>query len=226
MTTRTGLAVTAVAAAVLARSHFIDWGSRPAERAARLPGDELVAEPAESHTLAVTVHAPADVVWAWLVQIGQDRGGWYSYDWLENLFGLDIHSTDLIRPEWQDVRVGDRIVLMRPGPGPLRNGYSIPVALLAPGRALVLRQRPPEHPWDGVWSFHVLPDGPRTTRLVSRTRTRVRSGAAGTRQRLLDEPGRPVTALMTRRMLLGIKQRAERAGSAAQRPDVVDTVSL
>ena len=106
-------------------------------------------------TLAVTVEAPAEEIWAWLVQIGQDRGGMYSYDWLENLVGLDIRTTDEIREEWQHLAVGDRVVVVPEGYGPMPAGYAFTVARADPGRALVLRQAPPEHPWNGVWSFHV-----------------------------------------------------------------------
>jgi hypothetical protein len=76
-----------------------DWGATAEEAGAVLPGDDLVPEPAEQTTLAVTVAAPADTIWAWLVQMGQGRGGMYSYDWLENLLGLDIHTTGEIRAE-------------------------------------------------------------------------------------------------------------------------------
>jgi hypothetical protein len=184
-----------------------NWGATPAEVAARLPGDELVAEPAEQTTLAVSVAAPAEKVWAWLVQIGQDRGGMYSYDWVENLLGLDIHTTDEIREEWQHVAAGDRIVVVPAGYGPMPAGYSFTVALVDPPRTLVLRQAPPEHPWNGVWSFHVVPAGAGTCRLLSRSRTEAPSGLG---LRLATRLGEPVTLVMTRRMLHGIRARAER----------------
>ena len=148
-----------------------NWGATAAEVAAVLPGDELVPEPAEQMTLAVTVEAPAEEIWAWLVQIGQDRGGMYSYDWLENLVGLDIRTTDEIREEWQHLAVGDRVVVVPEGYGPMPAGYAFTVARADPGP----RPRPPpgatEHPWNGVWSFHVLPAGNGRCRLVSRSRT-------------------------------------------------------
>jgi hypothetical protein len=135
-----------------------NWGATPGESAASLPGDEFVPEPALSTTLAVSVAATPETVWAWLVQIGQDRGGMYSYDWLENAVGLHIHSADEIREEWQRLAVGDRVVVVPEGFGPMPAGYSFAVARVDDGRALVLRQAPPEHPWNGVWSFHVIPD--------------------------------------------------------------------
>jgi hypothetical protein len=157
-------------------------------------------------TLAVTVEAPAEEIWAWLVQIGQGRGGWYSYDWLENLIGLDIRTTDEVREEWQHLAVGDRVVVVPEGYGPMPAGYAFTVARADSPRALVLRQAPPEHPWNGVWSFHVLPTGGGRCRLVSRSRTE-RPPQVGLR--VATRVGEPVTLLMTRRMLLGLKQHAE-----------------
>jgi hypothetical protein len=205
---RTLLTVTVAGAAGLELLHARrNWGATAGEAAAVLPGDEFVPDPAEQTTLAVTVAAPAEDVWAWLVQIGQDRGGMYSYDWLENLIGLDIHSAEEIREEWQHLAVGDRVVVVPEGYGPMPAGYSFAVARVDAGRALVLRQAPPEQPWNGVWSFHVLPLGNGRCRLVSRARTE-RQAQLGLR--IATRAGEPVTLVMTRRMLHGIKERAER----------------
>jgi hypothetical protein len=184
-----------------------DWGATAEEAAAALPGDELVPDPAENTTLAVTVAAPPEEVWAWLVQMGQNRGGMYSYDRLENLIGLRIHSTDEIRPEWQHLAAGDRVVVVPEGYGPMPAGYAFTVARVNPPRALVLRQAPPEHPWNGVWSFHIVPAADGRCRLLSRSRTEIppRLGL-----RVATRVGEPVTLVMTRRMLRGVKARAER----------------
>jgi uncharacterized protein YndB with AHSA1/START domain len=191
-------------AAVHARRN---WGATAEEATAVLPGDELVPDPAENTTLGVTVAAPAELVWRWLVQIGQDRGGMYSYDRLENLIGLDIHSTAEIREEWQHLAPGDRVVVVPEGHRAMPAGYAFTVARVEPPRTLVLRQAPPEHPWNGVWSFSVVPTGESGCRLLSRSRTEVppRTGL-----RLASRIGEPVTLVMTRRMLHGIGQRAER----------------
>jgi len=194
-------------AMLVAGRRFRDWGATKGECEARLPGDELILEPADMTTRAVTVEAPAAEVWRWLVQIGQDRGGLYSYDRLENAAGLRIHSTHRIRPEWQRIHVGDTVRLVRPGWLGLRNGMALPVVRVEPGRSIVLRQQPPASPWDGVWSFHVVPHGPRRCRLVSRSRT----GRGGPLLWLGAQAMDPITLLMTRRMLLGIKARAEHA---------------
>jgi hypothetical protein len=184
-----------------------NWGATQEEVAAVLPGDELVPEPADQNTLAVPVDAPAEDVWSWLVQMGQGRGGMYSYDWLENLIGLDIHTTDEIRDEWQHLAVGDRIVVVPEGYGPMPAGYAFTVALVDRPRALVLRQAPPEHPWNGVWSFHVRPVSEGHCRLLARSRTEAPSQLG---LRMATRVGEPVTLVMTRRMLHGIKEHAER----------------
>ncbi len=204
----TGVGVGAVAAAAAARRSR-HWGSTPEERARTYPGDDLVPEPAVTVTRAISVEAPASEVWPWLVQIGKDRGGMYSYDWLENLLGLGIHSADEIREEWQHVAPGDRVVLVPKGWGPLPDGYSLPVATVLPGCALVLRQAPPEHPWNAVWTFVIDPDGPDRCRLISRSRAERPPGAAGGLNAIATEVMDPITLVMTRKMLLGIKARAE-----------------
>lgn len=191
------------------------WGASDSEIAARLPGDELVPEPAESTTLGTTVAAPAATIWSWLVQIGQDRGGMYSYDWAENLLGLEIHSAVEVRPQWQRLSSGDRVVVVPEGYAGMPSGYAFSVARVDPPRTLVLRQCPPEHPWNGVWSFHVVPRPDGSCRLLSRARTEVPDSRA---LRFATRLGEPVTLVMTRRMLRGIRLRAERA-SVAPAPD-------
>jgi hypothetical protein len=189
-----------------------NWGATADEAAAPLPGDELVPEPAEMSTLAVTVAAPAEEIWAWLVQMGHGRGGMYSYDWLENLIGLDIHTTDEIREQWQHLAVGDRVVVVPEGYRAMPAGYSFTVARVEPPHVLVLRQAPPEHPWNGVWSFHVAPAGDGRCRLLSRSRTEAPSQVG---LRIATRVGEPVTLVMTRRMLHGIKEHAERGAAQA-----------
>ena len=204
-----------VLVAGIARVRLRNWGATPAEIEATHAGDDLVAGPVSTSTYAVTVEAPADVVWSWLVQIGQDRGGMYSYEWPENVFGLDIHNTDQIRDEWQQLAVGDEVRVVPRGKLGMRDGYAFRVELIDPPRALVLRQQPPEHPWDSTWAFLVVPVSADRTRLLSRSRTAKLPGAAGAVARIGAELMGPVILLMTRKMLLGIKERAELASSVA-----------
>lgn len=201
-----GTGVTAAAVAALLRGAR-DWGTTAAERVMPLPGEDLVAEPAAAVTRAVGIAAPAAEVWRWLVQIGQDRGGMYSYDRLENLVGLDIHSTDEIREEWQHLGVGEEVVLVRPGWGPLAEGYALEVARVLPGEAIVLLQSPPRHPWRAVWTFAIVPVDDEHCRLLSRSRAERGSRVV----RLATAALEPVTTVMIRRMLLGIRERAERS---------------
>jgi hypothetical protein len=85
------------------RDRCLTWGARPDEASGKLPGDELLAEPAIVTTRAVWIGAPAGSIWPWLVQMGPGRGGAYTYDWIENLFGLGMHSADAILPQYQDL---------------------------------------------------------------------------------------------------------------------------
>ncbi len=80
---------------------MVNWGSTPAERQMALPGDELYPSPIGRSTWAITIHAPPQVIWQWLVQVGQDRAGFYTYTWLENLTGCEFHNANEIHPEWQ-----------------------------------------------------------------------------------------------------------------------------
>jgi hypothetical protein len=180
-----------------------------------LPGDDLVPEPAYVTTRAITVQAPAEAVWPWLVQLGQGRGGFYTYDRLEQMVGAGIRSADRIVPELQQLAIGDTVRLSPEG-GPK-------VALLDAGRALVLydtmdlrtsRSIPhhPPTPWamDWTWSFTLRPMVDSATRLLVRTRADYRpQGLLAPPMALLLEPTHFV---MERGMLLGIKRRAERTG--------------
>jgi hypothetical protein len=166
------------------------WGSTSAERRADLPGDDLVPDPGLVMDHAVTIEAPAERVWPWLAQIGQDRGGFYSYEWLENLAGCRMRNADRIHPEWQRREVGEGVMLHPLAP-------PMPVTIFDPPHALGL---------EGWGVFTLRPqDGGRSRLLV---RGRVARGAPTWLYRLtLAIPH----FVMERRMLLGIKARAETA---------------
>src|SRR6266545_4849315 len=108
------------------RFRYLRWGATDQEVRDPLAGDDLIRNADMVATRAITIHAAADRVWPWIAQLGQGRGGFYSYDWLENLVGCDIHSADRIVREWQDVAVGDEVKL-HPEVG-------LEVAALEPGR--------------------------------------------------------------------------------------------
>ena len=101
-----------VAYPVFFRRQCLTWGARPDEVSRKLPGDELLPGAGTVATRAITIDAPPAAIWPWLVQMGSGRGGVYTYDWIENLFGLDMHSTRRILPQHQDVKVGDEFPLI------------------------------------------------------------------------------------------------------------------
>src|SRR5271157_86814 len=96
---------------LVVRRWLLGWGASPAELAKRLPGDAFLPEASSTCTRAITINAPPDRVWPWIAQMGQGRGGFYSYDFLENLAGCDIHSADRVVPGWQDIKIGDTVKL-------------------------------------------------------------------------------------------------------------------
>ena len=183
------------------RSRQLRWGATDDEVAAALPGDDLLGGADLTATRAITVDRRPDDVWPWIAQLGQGRGGLYSYDFLENPVGCDMHSADRVVAEWQDVAVGGKLRL--------HPEVALDVVVVDPGQALVVRggvpmgDTPP--PYDFTWAFVVRerPDG--TTRLLVRERylyTRWWSG-------LLVEPVEIVSFVMSQKMLRGIRQRAE-----------------
>jgi hypothetical protein len=176
------------------REPILNWGATADEAARPLPGDELLEDADVVATRAITVDAPASAVWPWLVQMGPGRGGAYTYDWIENLFGLDMHSATEILPEFQELEVG-RVLRSRGGTMGMR------IEILEPEH--VLSSRSEDGTW--VWTF-VLEDERGRTRLLSRNRIRVGGSLGGRLAMLAMEPG---SLVMEHRMLRGIKERAE-----------------
>jgi hypothetical protein len=201
---------------LLVRPWHTRWGATDEEVRKGLPGDDLVPHPMLESTRAITISAPAARVWPWLVQLGQDRGGFYSYDWLENLAAADIHNVDRIVPEMQHLKVGDFIPLAPIEWGIPTGGFT--VAMVEPGRAMVWRQGRPQDlgapgaDGDGeTWSFVLAEPAEGTTRLILRERK-------GLKPRMKDVLLYYLFVerqhfVMVRRMLLGLRERAERAQS-------------
>lgn len=200
---------------IKARPWMQRWGATDAEIERGLPGDDLVAEPEMNVTRAITIDASPAEVWPWLLQIGQGRGGFFSYDWLENLFKLDIHTLDEIRPELQGLQVDDFV------PFAAQEGIGMMVARLEPERALVLfapdpryaesiqqQADEPDFEMEASWAFVLEPLGDECTRLIVRFRMSSTAGpvAAG----LVTTALEPAHFIMERKMLYGIKERAER----------------
>jgi hypothetical protein len=193
------LAVAAIAYARRLREPILTWGATAEEAAARLPGDELLEDADGVATRAITIEAPASAVWPWIAQMGPSpRGGAYTYDWIENLLRLDMHSVDRVLPDFQHPQLGEGF-----GFGENRMRY----ALVDPEHTLALRSE--NGNW--VWSF-VLQEHDGRTRLISRNRFRL----PRLRDRLGMLPMEPGSLVMERKMLQGIKQRAE--GLAAEPP--------
>ena len=180
------------------RRRLLDFGSTPAEQARALPGDELLPEADLVATRAISIAAPPEDVWPWLVQIGTGRAGAYSYDWLDRLMGLDMHSSWHIVPELQGLAEGDVIPVANDGSG-------LRVRRLESGH--VLGTRSDDDTWAWTWVLEPEGDG---TRLLSRTRMLTRGqplvGRVGIELFLI-----PASWLMERRMLQGLRQRAESA---------------
>jgi hypothetical protein len=178
------------------RPWHLRWGAEPEDEARELPGDELLPEGGTRILHAVSIDAPAEEVWPWLAQLGQDRGGFYSYEWLENLAGCEMKNADRIHPEWQHREPGETVHLHPAG--------GLKVTVFEPGRALGLA---------GWGTFALVPVGARRTRLIARGGVQ-RGAAAAAYAALMEIPH----FLMERRMLLGIKQRAERSQPSSASP--------
>jgi hypothetical protein len=202
---------------LLIRPWHVKWGATDAEFAGSLPGDSLVSQPKISSTHAVTIQGSAAEVWPWLVQIGQGRAGFYTYEGIENLLGLNIHNSDRILSEFQNLKVGDVVPLAPDGAG-------IPVAFLEPNRLLVLggrfdaqtkgplaiEEKSAGAYYEASWGLILQPIDAHTTRLIERFRMDwgPNTFANTLFYRGILEPG---GFIMERRMLLGIKERVEAA---------------
>lgn len=204
----TAIGGVAVAGVLAARRWQLRWGATGQEAGGCLPGDDIIANPDLTATRAITIDAPISQVWPWIAQLGQGRGGFYSYDFLENLAGCDIHSADQIVPAWQDVRPGDQVRLAPQ--------VALAVAMVEAGQSLVLRSGGStgntSPPYDFTWAF-VLKDAPGgATRLLVRERCAFLRPWA----QVLVEPVAAVSFVMSQKMLRGIRDRAERCAAAME----------
>lgn len=180
----------AVLYALWIRPRLLTWGATRDETTRPYPGDELVSNPDGGATMATTLPAPPEKVWPWLVQMGGDRGGWYSWDWLDN---NREPSADRIVPEWQSLEEGQHLYKAPNGPS------RFVVAFLEANRTLVLRGDYSES-IDGIWGFHLRSAPGGSTRLVARTRNR---GLP----RLISLPWEPVHFIMQTRQFHNLRTR-------------------
>lgn len=173
------------------RPWHMRWGATPEETKMALSGDRYIPEETVVSTRAITIHAPREVVWPWIMQLGQGRGGFYSYEWLENLFAADMHNATQIMPELQHLKVGDHISFKSDGP------YAV-VAQIEDGQSLIL---------EGGWTWYLQTTDDESTRLVVRYASfKVDTLLSRVFYYSIFEPAHYV---MEQGMMLGIKKRAE-----------------
>jgi hypothetical protein len=194
-----GLVILGVVATAALLPWMDRWGASDAEVAASFPGDELVPSPAVIYTRAVTINTSPEEIYPWIVQLGAERGGMYSYSWFEtNILQCELINADRIHEEWQDLKVGDKVKMCpREGWGP----PAYEVALIETNHALVIGHQEDDK-WGDVWQFILIPQTNGTTRLVLRSRD-MKSGG-------IWNAIRPGEFIMSRGMLLGIKERVEK----------------
>ncbi len=190
------------------RPWYLRWGATDEEAHARLPGDELLVATGQS-TRAITIDASAERVWPWLLQLGQDRGGFYSYTLLENLFGTNMENLAVLRPELQHWEIGDKLWMYPPDK--LGGAGHAVLARMEPARALVFSTRrigtALSAPADGSWAFVLEPRGAHSTRLLVRGRAlEPRNRWQGAFELMVFEP---IHFMMERKMMSGIKACAE-----------------
>ena len=192
----------------LIRSRFLTWGSTAEEVERMLPGDEISPSTPFRSTMAISIKASPREIWPWLVQMGWNRGGFYSYNRIETLFRMDLHNADRIHPEWQGLNVGDTIWMGHPS---LEKAFpQTRVSTLDPNRALVLGILGPaaseaDSP-SGAWSFVLDSIDADTTRLIARLQVYPPKIGGQLFFYLFIEPAH---FIMQRGGLRGVKVRAE-----------------
>jgi hypothetical protein len=193
----------------LIRPRITRWGATAEEAARVLPGDEISPRTTLRSTMAITIAAPPEAIWPWLVQMGWNRGGFYSHNRIEKLFGLDLHNAAAINPAWQNLAVGDTVRMSHP-----RLDMVFPetrVATLDHNRALVLAIMPPQNVGGGVpsgaWSFVLDPIDETSTRVLVRLQVSPPILIGRMFIYLFNEPAH---YFMQRGGLLGLRERVER----------------
>ena len=206
----------------VARPWYLSWGSTQEELGRGLPGDEIVPG-GRRQTRAITVQAPADQVWPWVAQLGQDRAGFYSYELLEDLVGCEMTNLDRTHPALQTWRIGDKLWMYPPSK--LKGVGHAVLRAYEPGRALGFATRmvgtPLDAPENGSWSFVVESAGNDRSRLLVRGSSGERGFWATLFDRFVFEP---MHFTMERKTMTEIKARAEGRAPTPIR-DNLDVVS-
>jgi hypothetical protein len=174
------------------------WGATDVEVSATFPGDELVPAPASFVNRAVTINASPEEIYPWLLQLGADKAGLYSYTAFEGLINCPMTNADRIHEEWQGLEVGDEVKMCVTDPAP----PPYVVAQIIPNEALVMGHQE-NGEWVDLWQFILVPQADQSTRLILRTRTMMVGGFWD-----IIHPG---VFVMERGLLLGVKERAENA---------------
>jgi hypothetical protein len=191
-----GVILLIIILAILLNPWMDKWRTTAEERAMAFPGDDLLPNPARVANRAVTIQASADKIYPWILQIGADKSGMYSYAWLENLVGCKMAKDEVIRAEWQELKEGD---LMNMCAGDFAPPPYI-VARVLPGQAVIFGHKTGEK-WEETWQFLLVPQADGTTRLITRTSTNMTGG--------MWEVIRPISFVMERKMLLTIQGLSE-----------------
>ena len=205
-----GFAILAVLIIFLFTPWMDRWGATDEEITASYPGDELVPEPASFVNRAITVNAPPEYIYPWIVQLDATKGGWYSYTWLESMLNCKMVNADRIHPEWQNLQVGDEVKMC---PGEFAPPPYI-VVQIHPNQAIVMGHQE-NGEWVDLYQFVIVPQVDGTSRLILRTRTMMVGGFW-----TVMHPG---AFIMERGMLYGIKERAERLAQAGNLPLLAET---
>lgn len=195
----------------------LHWGATILDRTAVLAGDALSPFASAVVTHAVNIDAPAEAVWRWIVQVGQDRGGFYSYNFLENLAGCDMHNTFRIVPEWQQRAIGDTVWFG--SPKRFSGKARMVAAVVEPMNSLVLVTpgdwelvRTGKEGLDTTWTFALQRKEPNKTRLIARLRSAANVGLWSRMTNFVF--WEPAHFVMERKMLLTIKKLAEASPQA------------
>jgi hypothetical protein len=203
-----GVAVVVGLYGVAIRPWMLNWGATAEERRRPLAGDDLVPDACYVTTRAVTIRASAEAIWPWLIQMGQDRAGFYTHNWVERLLRSGIPDMSVVHPEWQHIEVGD---LMRTNHDIGGKPMGWPVVAVDPGRSLVVSSKSMPA---GTYAFVLEPLDGATTRLIVRDRAHWKRSEWPFAALVFE----PLHAYMETGLISGVRQRAEARSVARGQP--------